>query len=230
MFKKVERPSKHGTLTVCTFTCNPFDTNSYVVHDGDEAVLIDASPLGADEVDRFVGYVLSNELRIVRALLTHGHIDHIFGCGLLADRLGVTWEIHAADMALYQQAPQQAAMFGIPFSGGPALRATLDEEDEIVFGGCTWKVCQTPGHSPGSVTFVDRANAVAFVGDVLFNGSVGRTDLWEGSFPTLLRSIETELLTLPDDVVVYSGHGPRTTVGHERATNPFIDEIARRQV
>lgn len=215
-------PRKHGTLTVKPFTCNPFSTTCYVVHDGREAVVVDASPSHASEVEELVSYVEAHNLRVVRALLTHAHIDHIFGCRALADKFDVIWELHPADMPLYQQASQQAAMFGVPFTGAPDVNATLDEIDTLEILGTTWAVRHTPGHSPGSVTFVDEANGFALVGDVLFNGSVGRTDLWEGSFPTLRASIARELMVLDNETVVYCGHGPHTTIGHERDTNPFL--------
>ncbi len=214
----------HGTLTVKEFTCNPFSTTCYVVHDGQEAVIVDASPASPAEVEKVVSYIAAHGLRVVRALLTHAHIDHIFGCEALSRRFNVTWELHPADMPLYQQAPQQASMFGVPFAGAPQIDANLDEFEEIEVLGATWSVRHTPGHSPGSVTFVDEANGFALVGDVLFNGSVGRTDLWEGSFAILRESIERELMRLNDDVVVYCGHGPHTTIGHERATNPFLQD------
>lgn len=216
-----------GALTVKPFVCNPFSTNTFVVHGDSEAVIVDASPLSGAELDAVYRYVAAKELTVVRALLTHAHIDHVFGCGPLAERFDVTWEVHPADMPLYLQAPQQAAMFGVAFRGGPVPAATLDEQTEIAFAGTSWQVVHTPGHSPGSVSFVDRANGFVLSGDVLFRGSVGRTDLWEGSYPVLIESIEENLMTLPDDTVVFSGHGPSTTVGHERKTNPFLTDGSR---
>lgn len=218
------REGTFGGLTVQSFVCNPFSTNTFVVHGDREAVLIDASPLSSAEVDAVCAYLTANDLKVVRALLTHAHIDHVFGCGGLADRLDVTWEVHAADMPLYVQAPQQAAMFGVAFKGGPTPSASLDEAAQISIAGVQWQVVHTPGHSPGSVSFIDRENGIVFSGDVLFRGSIGRTDLWEGSYPVLIESIEKHLLSLPDDTVVFSGHGPATTIGRERSTNPFLTD------
>lgn len=217
---------KVGSLTIATFTCNPFSTNSYVVHGTSDAILIDASPFSTQEIERVADYIRSNGLNVVRALLTHGHIDHILGCEALGRLFDVEWEIHSADLPLFQRAPDQAAMFGLTFDGGAMPDETLGAVETIKLEGAVLRVRHTPGHSPGSVSFIDDDNGVAIVGDVLFSGSVGRTDLWEGSFPVLIRSIERELLTLPDDVVVLSGHGPETTIGVERVSNPFLADVS----
>lgn len=217
---------KLGSLTIATFTCNPFSTNSYVVHGDSDAILIDASPFHPSEIETVAEYVERNGLNVVRALLTHGHIDHILGCEALGRLFGVEWEIHAADFPLFQHAPDQATMFGLTFPEGPDPLQTLGGLETIELEDAVWRVRHTPGHSPGSVSFIDDDNGVAFVGDVLFSGSVGRTDLWEGSFPVLARSIERELLTLRDDIVVLSGHGPETTIGVERVSNPFLADAS----
>ncbi len=113
-------------------------------------------------------------------------------------------------------------MFGVELERPPTPDASLEEGEQIQFGNATWQILHTPGHSPGSVSFYDAANGFVVSGDALFRGSIGRTDLWQGSMPTLLNAIQSELMTLPDDTVVYSGHGPSTTVGYERRTNPFL--------
>jgi len=209
-------------VTVRAFEVSPFAENCYVCHDGGEAVLIDPGTVTAEERDRVGDYVARNGLVVRHLLLTHAHIDHIFGCAHFAQLYGMTWEMHPDDLPLLDNAELQARMFGVPLERPPAPDASLAEGDEVRFGSAVWRVLHTPGHSPGSVSFYDAANGFVIGGDVLFQGSIGRTDLWGGSTETLLDSIREKLLGLPDDTVVYPGHGPETTVGVERRTNPFL--------
>jgi len=227
MDDQMVQETRHGALTIVSIACNPFLTNSYVVYSDGEAVIVDASPVTPGEVDAMASCIEDRELEVVRALLTHAHIDHILGCDALSERLGVTWEIHPADLPLFDRAPDQAAMFGIPVRTDSRPLATLDESESVVVGKSILHVRHTPGHSPGSVSFVDEKNAVALVGDVLFRGSIGRTDLWQGSMPVLLSSIERVLMPLANDVAVFSGHGPATTIGVERRSNPFLQSVER---
>jgi glyoxylase-like metal-dependent hydrolase (beta-lactamase superfamily II) len=161
--------------------------------------------------------------RPVAVWLTHAHLDHVLGAGRVAAETGVPIWLHPADRPLYDGVPEQAAWFGLP--GPPRLpppdRAFVPGEPVRV-GGLEFDVRHTPGHSPGSVCLVATAHGVVFAGDVLFAGSIGRTDLPGGDFETLMDSIERELLSLPDATIVYSGHGPETTIGHERRANPFL--------
>ncbi len=205
------------------FTFNPFATNLYVVSDGGEAVVVDAASHTADEHARVVQYVEANGLAVRHLLLTHAHVDHVFGCAALARAFGLDWALHPADATLLRHAAEQARFFGVAMDAAPPPTTTpLQDGDAIRFGRCQWEVRHTPGHAPGHVVFYDRAHGVVFGGDVLFRGSIGRTDLPLGDLPLLMRSIETGLLTLPDATRVLPGHGPETTVGHERRHNPFL--------
>ena len=210
-------------MTVQGFTVSPFEENTYVCHDAGEAVLIDPGTTTAGERRQVVDYLDTHGLRVRHLLLTHAHLDHILGCAYFAERFGMRFRLHEADAVLLAHAREQAALFGVPLDDPPPPGAPLAEGDTVTFGEASWRVLHTPGHSPGSVCFHDAANGFVIGGDVLFRGSVGRTDLWEGSMPQLLTSIREKLLVLDDGTVVYPGHGPATTIGEERRTNPFLN-------
>ena len=158
--------------------------------------------------------------------LTHAHVDHVLGVAEVARQTGAIVCLHPADRPLYNGVAEQAAWFGLAASEEqPAPDRDLVAGEQLKVGGLSFDVRHAPGHSPGSVCFV--GHGVVFSGDVLFAGSIGRTDLPGGDFETLIASIERELLPLPDDTIVYSGHGPETTIGRERRTNPFLNRIYR---
>lgn len=209
-------------MTVKHFTFSPFQTNCYVCHDDGHAVLVDPSCQTARERQAVLAYLDDHELDVRHLLLTHAHIDHIFGCSFFADHFDDTFQMHRADLPLIERAEQQATMFGVPLVAPPEPERFLSEGDVIRFGSVTWHVLHTPGHSPGSICFYDEANHFALSGDVLFQGSIGRTDLPGGSMPELMRSIFEKLVPLGDETNLYPGHGPPTTIGQERANNPFL--------
>ncbi len=214
-------------MTVRSFVVSPFTENCYVVHADGEAALIDPGTESAAERQEVLDYIETNDLRVRHLLLTHAHIDHIFGCAFFAAQFGDAadhggWQLHESDVPLLEHAPIQAELFGVRISPPPAPTHFLAENEEIALGNGSFRVLCAPGHSPGSVCFYNEADGFVIGGDVLFQGSIGRTDLWEGSYPTLIESIKTKLLPLPDETIVYSGHGPETTVGQERRTNPFL--------
>lgn len=209
-------------MTVQSFVVSPFEENCIVAHDAGEAVLVDPGTATEAERHRVEDYLTRNGLRVRHLLLTHAHIDHVFGCAYFARRFGMRWQLHPDDLPLYENAELQGRMFGAPVDRLPTPDATLAHGDVIAFGEAEWEVRHTPGHAPGHVCFVDRANDLLIGGDLLFAGSVGRTDLWGGSMETLLRSIRETLGDLPDSMTVYPGHGPTTTLGRERLTNPFL--------
>lgn len=218
-------------MHVQSFTFNPFMTNCYVCHDSGEAVLIDPSSASAAEHEQVAQYIEAQGLSVRHLLLTHGHIDHIFGCAYFSERYGQSFWMHPADRPFLEQAPQQAQAFGVSIDAPPVPDDAhlLGEGDTVSFGSVTLEVLHTPGHSPGSISFVDRASEQAFTGDVLFEGSIGRIQgLPQTSMPQLMNSITEKLLPLGEAMTIYPGHGPDTTIGRERTSNPFLQEEAQR--
>jgi len=157
--------------------------------------------------------------------LTHAHIDHVLGVPRVAAETGVPVWLHAADRPLYDAVPEQASWFGLEAPALPPPDRTYGHGETVRVGDLAFEVRHTPGHSPGSVSLVGPG--IVLGGDVLFAGSIGRTDLPGGDFETLIASIERELLSLPEATIVYTGHGPETTVGRERRSNPFLTGAAR---
>jgi glyoxylase-like metal-dependent hydrolase (beta-lactamase superfamily II) len=202
----------------------PFFKNGYVIgcEETREGVLIDPG----DEVDELLDAARAHRLDIRYILLTHAHLDHITGVGRAKSALGVPVGLHRDDDFLYRAVVQQGMAFGIPVEPQPPVDFFYDGPGPWKFGKYGAWVHHTPGHCPGGVCLAigrqgDAARAL-FVGDTLFAGSIGRTDLPGGDTATLLRSIRSVLFSFPDDTPVYSGHGPATTIGRERQTNPFL--------
>lgn len=211
-------------MALKSFTFNPFSTNCFVVDSEGEAAIVDPSCMTEEEIGAVVSYIEASGLAVRHLLLTHGHIDHIFGCNALSEAFGLDWRIHPDDVLLLKNAPVQAKMFGLPLDTPNPPGDALVEGDQVSLGSITFDVVHTPGHSPGSVSFINREEKYVIAGDVLFRGSIGRTDLWQGSLPVLMQSIFQKIVPLGNDFVVYSGHGPETTIGEEVATNPFLTE------
>ena len=203
----------------------PFHKNGFVVgcDRTSEAVLIDPG----DEVDDLLDIVARRKLSVKYILLTHAHIDHVTGVARAKRAAGAPVYLHRADKILYDAVPQQAAMFGLPVPEVlPAIDQFYDLQQALTFGDLEVKVHHTPGHCPGGVCLQIGASGKAgrdlFVGDTLFAGSIGRTDLPGGDYETLIHSITHVLFALGDDAAVYPGHGAATTIGQERNTNPFL--------
>lgn len=214
-------------MHVQSFTFNPFQTNCYVCHSAGEAVLVDPSCATAPEKQTVADYIEENDLTIRYLLLTHAHIDHIFGCAFFAERYGQSFKMHEAEQPFIERSAQQAEAFGVDIDPPPSPSETdfIDERDTLTFGDVTFTILHTPGHSPGSLCFHDAGSQQVISGDVLFQGSIGRTEgLPQTSLPQLLDSIVNTLLPLGDATTVYPGHGPVTTIGRERQSNPFLQE------
>ncbi len=209
-------------MIIKSFTFNPFSTNCHIVLSGEELIVIDPSCESESEQQHLIDWINEQNAQLTRVLLTHAHIDHIFGCARLSEEFGVGIEVHASESVLLERAEVQSQMFGMQLTPPPAPIRFIEPGETITFGSVSLEVRHTPGHSPGSVSFVDHASKVVYSGDVLFAGSIGRTDLWEGSLPILMQSIFQQLMPLGDDFRVLSGHGPETTVGRERTSNPFL--------
>ncbi|HEY5996559.1 MAG TPA: MBL fold metallo-hydrolase [Candidatus Deferrimicrobiaceae bacterium] len=174
-----------------------------------------------DEGDAILGFLSERELTLPVILVTHGHFDHVGAIGVLKARTGAKVHAHAADAELMKQAARHGALYGIQVEPVPPPDVLVGDGDTIPFGEGAFEVRHTPGHSAGSVTYV--LGGWAFVGDLIFAGSIGRTDLAGGSMPALLRSVREKIFTLEDDVVLVPGHGPDTTVGREKRSNPFFE-------
>ncbi len=202
-----------------TLTVGPVQANCYLIGCEKTAAGIIIDP--GDEAARILQAVQSRGLKISHILLTHAHFDHFMAADAVAEATGAPLALHPADLPLLQ-AGGGAAAFGLP---SPVIRQPeiwLAEGDGITCGTLNFRVLHTPGHAPGHVCFYEPEQGILFAGDVLFAGSIGRTDLPGGDYETLMDSIAHKLMTLPDETQVYPGHGPRTGIGVERVSNPFL--------
>lgn len=207
-------------MKVTCLTVGAFAENTYLVVDGDAAVVIDPG----DEAERIVAAVDQANVPLQAIWVTHGHLDHVGAIAALKRRYDVPVLLHAEDLPLYRTAAQQAAHFGLPFEQPPDPDGNLTEGGSVVVGSQRFEVWHLPGHAPGHVVFVGEE--VVFGGDVLFEGSIGRTDLPLCDERAMRRSL-ARLTSLPDAMTVYPGHGPATTIGREVVANPFLTGIAR---
>ena len=202
----------------------PFYKNGYVLacEETHEAAIIDPG----DEVDQLLQVVAEKQLTVRQILLTHAHVDHVAGIAKARRASGAPICLHRDDLPLYEAAPAQAALFGLDVEAPPPVDHFYDLSAPLSFGTYEVRVLHTPGHTPGGVCLLvgpaGQQGKKVFVGDTLFAGSIGRTDLPGGNFDTLIGSIRGVLFKLPDDVEVYAGHGAQTTIGQERRTNPFL--------
>lgn len=205
-------------LEVVSLPNGQFAENCYLVADrrSREAVMIDPG----EEPAMFLAELDTRAWSLRGIWLTHGHIDHILGVAAVRQATGAPIHLHPLDRPLYDALPRFGAWLGVQVEAPPPPDVELRPGTGVRVGGYEFEVRFTPGHSPGSVSFV--GHGMVFGGDVLFNGSIGRTDLPGGDYPTLISTIQTQFLSLPDSTVVHSGHGPDTTIGVERLTNPFL--------
>lgn len=204
-------------MEILSFEVTPFIVNCFVLKDGGEAVIIDPG----DVTPRMLDAVADCRVRAI--VNTHCHCDHCGGNAMLKEETRADLLIHKDEVPLLEAMEMQGQMFGVPVIPSPAPDGFLSEGDVVQAGNVSLKVLHTPGHSPGHIVLV--GDGFVFGGDVLFAGSIGRTDLPGGSLGQLMESIKTKMLTLPDDTVVYCGHGPETTIGVERTSNPFLTNL-----
>lgn len=210
-------------MTVTGFTFNAFSENTYVLQDETgECVIVDPGCYDKREQEQLKDFISARNLKVVLLLNTHCHIDHVLGNQFVVDTYQVPFLIHAADQATLQSVPVYAPAYGFPLYQPATPTGLLEPGQDIRFGQTALQVLFTPGHAPGHVVFYHAKSKTLLGGDVLFQRSIGRTDLPGGDFDTLIRSIQTQLFTLPDEVTVYPGHGPSTTIGEEKKSNPFL--------
>lgn len=201
-------------MEILCFPLTPFVSNCYVVRDGGEALVIDPGDVTPELLRAIEGYTVKTVVN------THCHCDHCGGNAEILKKTGAELICNEKELGLLRALPQQGMMFGVPFAPSPDPDRYIKEGDTVSVGQVAFGVREAPGHSPGHIVLVGDGFVIS--GDVLFAGSIGRTDLPGGSYPQLIESIKTKLFTLPDDTIVYSGHGPETTIGAERRTNPFL--------
>lgn len=212
-------------MKIARFGFSLFGINTYVIWDPGtlECAVIDPGMTGAREEQALVSFIGKNSLKVTHLINTHLHIDHAIGDSFVAERYGVPIEAHPADAMLGSRLQQQAVEFGIAEKVRDVEITTPLSDGEIIrIGNGELKVLHVPGHSPGGVVLYDEADKILIAGDVLFQGSIGRADLPGGDMAQLINSIKEKLLPLPDEVTVLPGHGPQTTIGAERRSNPFL--------
>jgi glyoxylase-like metal-dependent hydrolase (beta-lactamase superfamily II) len=210
-------------IKIQKFVFNAFQVNSYILYDkSGECVIIDAACYEGHEQQEVKEFIDKNSLKLVRNLNTHCHIDHILGNGFIAKTFGIFPEYHEASVPFLDTSREIAASFGYTMNEIPAPARYLEDNEKITFGTSVLEVLYTPGHADGSVCFYNKEQGFVITGDVLFRDTIGRTDLPSGNFDLLMKSIREKIFTLPDDTLIYPGHGPETSVGYEKQNNPFI--------
>lgn len=212
-------------MKVVKFEFSLFGINSYIVYDPAtlECAVIDPGMISEREQNALVNFINKNNLKVVDIINTHLHIDHSIGNSFTKNTFKVPVLAHQEDVPLGSSIKQQAVMFGMNESvENVTVDSFLKEGDVIKIGNGELQVIHVPGHSPGSVVLYDKEDGFLIAGDVLFRGSVGRSDLPGGNHSTLINGIKEKLLKLPDNTVVYPGHGPSTTIGEEKLYNPFL--------
>lgn len=213
-------------LNIKSFSVNMLEVNCYVVSDGTrEAVIIDPGCFSASEWQTILSYINKEQLTVKHVLLTHSHFDHVMGCHFAQKDLGLAPEGNAGDLDSYEHLVdwvERAFNARLDIPAQPAFSHFLAHGDRVLFGTHELKVLHTPGHSQGCLCFYCEEENVLFSGDTLFQGSVGRTDFPGGSHEQIVQSIRNNLLVLPDNVKVYPGHGPSTTIAFEKKYNPYF--------
>jgi glyoxylase-like metal-dependent hydrolase (beta-lactamase superfamily II) len=205
------------------FTFNPLGENTYLLtNEKQEALIIDPGFYFAEEENTFKNFISDHNVRPVQLLNTHCHLDHVFGNEWVRKNYGLELYIHEGEKKVLEFAPATGNMYGLGFTNYKGAFHFIDEGDKIFLGDDEIEILFTPGHSPASICFYCRAQNFIIGGDVLFNESIGRFDLPGGDEQTLYKSIREKLYVLPDETIVYPGHGEPTTIGHEKKYNPFV--------
>lgn len=200
-------------MEILNFVTTPFAENCTVIRDGDEAMVIDPGEATAEVLGAIEGYTVKTLVN------THTHVDHVGGNADIKEKTGAEFVCHPDAVEMLEHVSAQGQMLGIQVSESPKPDRLIEEGDTLTVGSTTLRVVYVPGHAPGHIALIGEGFVIG--GDVLFAGSIGRVDLPGGDYQTLMNSIRTHFMSLPDDTIVYSGHGPATTIGTERAQNPF---------
>ncbi len=206
-----------------SFVFGPFQENTYIISDAQKNCwIIDPGCYTDAEKNLLKKYLDEQQLKPVMLINTHGHLDHVFGNKFVSDTYGMIPIIHPLEKEVFDYAPVAGLMYNVPFDHYAGGVRYVEDGDKLNIDQQEFQVIHTPGHSPGSISLYCAKAGMLISGDVLFKGSIGRTDLPGGNFETLINTIKNKLLTLPDDTVVYSGHGPETRIGVERTLNGYL--------
>lgn len=211
-------------MKIKSFAFNPFQENTYVVYDETkECIIIDPGCYTEAERTELRRFITSEGLNPVKLINTHCHIDHVLGNKYVSELWNLELYMHKEDLPLLENAGNIGKMYGFEdYEGSPYPKHFLAQNDTLIFGESSFKILFTPGHAPGHICLYSKENDLVIAGDVLFQGSIGRTDLPGGDHNTLINSIKTQLFPLPNGTIVYCGHGPSTNIGYEKEHNPFL--------
>lgn len=210
-------------IQIKSFVCNAYQENTYLLFDEtNECVIIDPGMNNGGEQNTVTGFLKEHNLKPVLLLNTHCHIDHVLGNKFVYDTFGLKPQFHEGELPVISAIPAYAPQMGIPYEVSPLPDTFLPETGSISFGNSTLELIFAPGHSPAHLCFYSKADNFLIGGDVLFYGSIGRTDLPGGNFDTLIKNIKEKLFLLPDDCTVYPGHGGETTIGFEKRNNGYL--------
>lgn len=211
-------------MKIKSFTFNPFQENTYIVYDETkECIIIDPGCYTDKERDELRKFITNEGLKPVKLINTHCHIDHVLGNKFVSELWDLELYMHKEDLPLLENAGNIGKMYGFEdYEGSPYPKHFLAQDDRLTFGESSFKILFTPGHAPGHICLYSKENNLVIAGDVLFQGSIGRTDLPGGDHNTLINSIKTQLFPLPNETQVFCGHGPSTNIGYEKENNPFL--------
>lgn len=211
------------TIHIKTFVCNPYQENTYLLYDETgSGVIIDPGMYTQQEEEQVLAFIEEEGLKLEHLFSTHCHIDHVLGNKLIYENFGLVPSFHENEIPIYAEIQSYAPQMGIRYDVSPISENFLPDSGTVQFGNNELELIFAPGHSPGHLCFYNKENGFLIGGDVLFKGSIGRTDLPGGNHDQLLHSITNQIYTLPEETVVYPGHGPATTVGQEKRTNTFV--------
>jgi len=211
-------------VSVKTFCFNAFSENTFILESNNQCIIVDPGCYDEIEKKEIVDYIENNQLNPVSIINTHCHVDHVLGIKYLQEYFEIPFLIFEEEKAVLESVKLYAPVYGFQQYSEPTVDGNVKEGEIINLGESYWKVLCVPGHSPGHIALYNEADKLCIAGDVLFQRSIGRTDLPGGNFDTLIRSIQEQLFTLPDDVKVYPGHGPETTIIEEKLYNPFCGQ------
>lgn len=211
-------------VNVKFFTFNLFAENTYILIDDEtgDAAIVDPGTSAMDEEKILEDFISENNILIRYMINTHCHIDHILGCKFIREKYNPVYYAPEKDLILIANAQQQAKMFGLSLEQPPQPDQFITEQTELFLGKSKMSFLFTPGHTAGEYCLYLQKEKICITGDVLFKEGIGRTDLWGGNYDVLINSIETKLFTLPDDVIIYPGHGDSSSISHEKQYNPFL--------